>query len=69
MNQLACKEVGCPDVEVVMTLLRKKPREKLMFKVYKAAADMTNDEVEEWVNWVSQRWAEVEAQMGGTSSS
>ena len=46
VNQLACKEVGCPDVEVVMTLLRAKPRPKLMFKVYKAAADLTNDEVQ-----------------------
>ena len=27
-NQLACKEEGCPDVEVVMTLLRAKPRPK-----------------------------------------
>ena len=45
VNQLACKEVGCPDVEVVMTLLRAKPRPKLMFKLYKAAADLTNDEV------------------------
>ena len=45
VNQLACKEVGCPDVEVVMTLLRAKPRSKLMFKLYKAAADLTKDEV------------------------
>jgi len=45
VNQLACKEVGCPDVEVVMTLLRAKPRPKLMFKLYKAAADLSRDEV------------------------
>ena len=45
VNQLACKEAGCPDVEVVMTLLRAKPKEKLMFKVYKAAADLSEDEV------------------------
>ena len=34
VNQLACKEAGCPDVEVVITLLRAKPRPKLMFKIY-----------------------------------
>ena len=45
VNQLACMEEGCPDVEVVMTLLRAKPRPKLMFKVFKAAADMTLDDV------------------------
>ena len=46
VNQLACKEAGCPDVEVVITLLRAKPRPKLMFKIFKAAAELTNDEVE-----------------------
>ena len=46
VNQLACKEAGCPDVEVVITLLRAKPRPKLMFKIYKAAANLTSDEVE-----------------------
>ena len=46
VNQLACKEPGCPDVEVVITLLRAKPRPKLMFKIYKAAADLKLDEVE-----------------------
>ena len=46
VNQLACKEVGCPDVEVVMTLLRAKPRPKLMFKIYKAAAGLAREEVE-----------------------
>ena len=46
VNQLACAEAGCPDVEVVMTLLRAKPRPKLMFKLYKTAADLTSDEVE-----------------------
>ena len=46
VNQLACKEEGCPDVEVVITLLRAKPRPKLMFKVYKAAAELTSEEVE-----------------------
>ncbi|KAK3273763.1 hypothetical protein CYMTET_18013 [Cymbomonas tetramitiformis] len=45
VNQLACKEDGCPDVELVMTLLRCKPRPKLVFKVYKAAAELTKDEV------------------------
>jgi len=45
VNQLACKEVGCPDVEVVMTLLRAKPRPKLMFKIYKAASELTLEEV------------------------
>lgn len=46
VNQLACKEAGCPDVEVVMTLLRVKPRPKLMFKVFKAAADLSKEEVD-----------------------
>lgn len=46
VNQLACKEVGCPDVELVITLLRAKPRPKLMFKIYKAAADLPMEEVE-----------------------
>lgn len=45
VNQLACKEAGCPDVEVVITLLRAKPRPKLMFKIYKAASELTSDEV------------------------
>ena len=47
VNQLACKEEGCPDVEVVLTLLRAKPRPKLMFKIYKAAAELSSEEVEE----------------------
>ena len=46
VNQLACKEAGCPDVEVVITLIRAKPRPKLMFKIYKAAAELGKDEVE-----------------------
>jgi len=46
VNQLACREEGCPDVEVVLTLLRAKPRSKLMFKIYKAAADLSREEVE-----------------------
>lgn len=45
VNQLACKEPGCPDVEVVMILRRAKPREKLMFKIFKAAADISREEV------------------------
>ena len=45
VNQLACMEAGCPDVELVITLLRAKPRPKLMFKIFKAAADLTRDEV------------------------
>jgi hypothetical protein len=45
VNQLACKEAGCPDVECVLTLLRAKPRPKLMFKIYKAAIDLTKEEV------------------------
>ena len=47
VNQLACKEAGCPDVELVITLIRAKPRPKLMFKVFKAAADLSKDDVEE----------------------
>ena len=48
VNQLACQEAGCPDVEVVITLLRGKAtgRPKLMFKIYKAAADLSIEEVE-----------------------
>ena len=45
VNQLACMEAGCPDVELVMTLLRPKPRPKLMFKIFKAAKDLTIDEL------------------------
>ena len=45
VNQLACKEPGCPDVEVVITLIRAKPRPKLMFKIYKAAAELTSEDV------------------------
>lgn len=45
VNQLACKEPGCPDVECVLTLIRAKPRPKLMFKIYKAAAELSQDEV------------------------
>ena len=46
VNQLACMEAGCPDVEVVCTPLRAKPRPKLMFKIYKAAKDLSSEEVE-----------------------
>ena len=42
VNQLACKEAGCPDVEVVMTLLQRS-RGQAIFKVYKAAADERRD--------------------------
>ena len=45
VNQLECKEPGCPPVELVMTLLRPKPAPKLMFKIFKAAADATQEEV------------------------
>ena len=46
VNQLACMEAGCPDVEVVCTLLRAKPRPKLMFKIYKAAKDLSQEELQ-----------------------
>jgi hypothetical protein len=46
VNQLACREEGCPDVECVITLSRSKPRPKLMFKIYKAAVDLSRDELE-----------------------
>ena len=46
VNQLECKEPGCPPVEIVMTLLRAKPAPKLMFKIFKAAAEATQEEVE-----------------------
>ena len=44
-NQLECKEPGCPPVELVMTLLRAKPKQKLMFKIFKAASEVTREEV------------------------
>ena len=44
-NQLACREDDCPDVELVITLIRQKPRPKLMFKIYKAAVDLTKGEL------------------------
>ena len=50
VNQLACKEVGCPDVEVVITLLRAKPRPKLMFKIYKASQELTEEEIKAELN-------------------
>lgn len=46
VNQLACKEDECPDVELVITLLRPKPRPKLMFKIYLAAVDLSREELE-----------------------
>jgi hypothetical protein len=46
VNQLQCKEPGCPDVEVVITLLRARPRAKLMFKIFKAVAELSREEVE-----------------------
>ena len=47
VNQLECKEPGCPPVELVLTLLRSKKsgRPKLMFKIFKAAIDVTQEEV------------------------
>ncbi|EOD35553.1 hypothetical protein EMIHUDRAFT_98554 [Emiliania huxleyi CCMP1516] len=45
-NQLECKEPGCPPVELVMTLLRAKPKQKLMFKIFKAASEVTREEVD-----------------------
>jgi hypothetical protein len=47
VTQLACKEDDCPDIETAITLMRPKPREKLLFKIYKPAAEMTREEVEE----------------------
>ena len=46
VNQLQCQEAGCPDVELVMTLLRAKPRPKLTFKIFKAAVDLSREELE-----------------------
>ena len=46
VNQLACSEEGCPDVELVISLLRPKPQPKLMFKIYKAAVDLSHEELE-----------------------
>ena len=67
VNQLACKEEGCPDVEVVMTLLRAKPRPKLMFKVYKAAAELSSEEVEAAMQTALAKEAqELEAQTSET---
>ena len=42
VSQLECKEPGCPPVECVIALLRKP---KLMFKIYKKCADVTQEEV------------------------
>lgn len=47
VTQLACKEDDCPDIETAITLMRPKPREKLLFKIYKPAAEITCEEVEE----------------------
>eukprot|EP00036_Acanthoecidae_sp_10tr_P010165 CAMPEP_0182929856 /NCGR_PEP_ID=MMETSP0105_2-20130417/22963_1 /TAXON_ID=81532 ORGANISM="Acanthoeca-like sp., Strain 10tr" /NCGR_SAMPLE_ID=MMETSP0105_2 /ASSEMBLY_ACC=CAM_ASM_000205 /LENGTH=153 /DNA_ID=CAMNT_0025068053 /DNA_START=24 /DNA_END=485 /DNA_ORIENTATION=+ len=44
--QLACQEDDCPDVETAITLLRKAPKPKMTFKVYKPAAEMSRDDVE-----------------------
>ena len=38
-------EDGCPDVELVITLIRPKPRPKLMFKIYKAAVDLSKEDL------------------------
>ena len=46
IRQLACQEEGCPDVETVI-LLSSKIRPKLMFKIYKAAADISDEELQE----------------------
>ena len=42
----ACKEDDCPDIETAITLMRPKPREKLLFKIYKPAAEMIREDVE-----------------------
>jgi len=46
--QLACKEDDCPDVETAITLMRPKSsgKDKLLFKIYKPAAEITREEVE-----------------------
>ena len=46
VTQLACKEDGCPDVELVIRLVRAKPRPKLMFKIYKEAVNVSREELE-----------------------
>ena len=40
----ACKEDDCPDIETAITLMRPKPREKLLFKIYKPAAEMIRED-------------------------
>ena len=42
----ACKEDDCPDIETAITLMRPKPRAKLLFKIYKPAAEMIREDVE-----------------------
>eukprot|EP00325_Prymnesiales_sp_UTEX-LB-985_P025858 CAMPEP_0174720876 /NCGR_PEP_ID=MMETSP1094-20130205/34741_1 /TAXON_ID=156173 /ORGANISM="Chrysochromulina brevifilum, Strain UTEX LB 985" /LENGTH=164 /DNA_ID=CAMNT_0015921451 /DNA_START=27 /DNA_END=521 /DNA_ORIENTATION=+ len=61
VNQLACKEVGCPDVEVVITLKRAKPRPRLMFKIYKAAAELTREEVVQAMHEAERKESEEQA--------
>ena len=43
INELRCAEEGCPPVETVVTVLRKPA--PAMFKIYKAAVDVTEAEV------------------------
>ena len=53
----ACQEEGCPDVELVITLRRPRPQPKLMFKIYKAAADLTHEQLEKGLK-LAKAWEE-----------
>ena len=67
VNQLACKEEGCPDVELVIRLIYPKPRPKLSFKIYKAAIDMSREELETAVQQAKAK-EESEAAANGAES-
>lgn len=67
VNQLACKEEGCPDVELVIRLIYPKPRLKLSFKIYKAAIDMSREELEAAVQQAKAK-EESEAAVNGAES-
>ena len=46
VNQLACMEAGCPDATAGCGAAAREAAAKLMFKIYKAAKDLSSEEVE-----------------------